>query len=71
MNSIVTLVKKHWTWVSGLLLAIWMYISPALTSALMKVEVKHPEYTELITAALLVAAHFSPSPTGGSSAKQS
>lgn len=57
-------LKKHWTWISGLGMAVWMYVSPSLTAYLTQAETKHPRYEELIVSALLVIAHFSPSPMG-------
>jgi hypothetical protein len=62
MKSISTFLQKHWTWLSGLLLAIWTYVSPALMVWLAGEAAKHPVYGTLILTLAGFLAHISPSP---------
>lgn len=60
----MSFIKMHWTWITGLLAAVWAYASPNAISALASAAAAHPVVGSLAGTAVALLAHVSPSPLG-------
>lgn len=62
MSKVISFVKSHWTWISGLLLTVWSYASPGFVQYLGHLAASYPASASLIAALIAFLAHISPSP---------
>ena len=62
MKRMVAFLGRHWTWIAGLISAVWSYAQPGAVQAIAREAQAHPVIGALCAAGVAFLAHISPTP---------